>query len=110
MVAHRSGALLVLEMAFAEHILAPNADCLAHQHMAFSEAAIERVSDLIEAMAGKRDSLDDIRDHRAMLEEQLVTQALHGELDDFTPADAPVDAEALDLGTLLERSIEEARA
>lgn len=110
MVPHRSGALLVLEMAYAEHVLAPNADCLTHQHLEFSDEQVEQAAGLIDAMAGRRDSLDDIRDHRAELEEQLVTRAEHGELDDFSPADAVIDDEAAELGALLERTAETAKA
>lgn len=110
MVPHRSGALLVLEMAYAEHILAPNAACLTHQHLEYPEGQVERVAELIDAMAGKRDSLDGIRDYRADLEEQLVERAMLGEEDDFTPPPAAVDEEAASLGDLLEASIREAEA
>lgn len=110
MVPHRSGALLVLEMAYAEHVLAPNADCLAHQHVAFTDKQVENAGALIDAMAGRRDSLDDLRDHRAELEEQLVERAMLGEEDDFTPAAAAADEEAASLGSLLEESIRQAEA
>jgi non-homologous end joining protein Ku len=110
MIPHRSGALLVLEMAYAEHILGPNPDCLAHQHLEFSDEQVEHAAELIDAMAGRRESLDDIRDHRAELEEQLVTRAEHGEEDDFAPAHTVVDDEASELGDLLEASIRQAGA
>lgn len=108
MIAHRSGALLVLEMAYAEHILAPNASCLAHQHLEFPEEQVEHAASLVDAMAGRRDSLDDIRDRRAEMEEQLVERALLGEEDAFSPAHAVADEETRSLGDILEESIKQA--
>jgi len=110
MVPHRSGALVVLEMAYAEHLLEPNADCLAHQHLDIEESQVTQAIALIDAMADRRDSLDDIHDHRAELEEELVTRALHGELDDFEAAAPTVEEEATELGTLIQQSIATAQA
>lgn len=110
MVAHGSGALVVLELAYAENVLAPNAECLAHQHVELDEKRVEQMASLIDAMAEGRASLDDVRDHRAMLEAELVARAEHGELDTFTATEYEADQQVADLGVLLEESLAAAAA
>lgn len=102
MVAHGSGSLLVLELAYAENVLAPNPECLAHQHIALADGRVEQMAELINAMAESRASLDDVRDHRAQLERELAVRAEHGELDDFTAHEYESDEQIDDLGRLLE--------
>lgn len=110
MIPHGSGALVVLELAYAEHVLAPNPDCLTHQHIDISDEEVNEAVKLIDAMAARRDSLDNIHDHRTELEDELVTRAEHGEVEEFQVSDAPVEDEAWDLGALLKRSVEAAEA
>lgn len=83
MVPHRSGALIVLELAYAENALLPSPACLTYQHVEVTDAQVEQIADLIDTMAEGRDSLDDIRNHRTQLEDELVLRAEHGELDDY---------------------------
>jgi non-homologous end joining protein Ku len=110
MIAHGSGSLVVLELAYAENVLAPNPECLAHQHVALDQGRVEQMADLIDAMAEPRASLDDIRDHRAMLEAELVVRTEHGELDDFTAETYEADEQLGDLAHLLEESLQAAAA
>lgn len=110
MVPHRSGALLVLELAYAENMLAPNADCLSHQHLDLPTGQVEQMVDLIGAMAESRSSLDDVHDRRAELEAELVVRAEHGELDEFTATTYEADEQIGELGRLLEDSLKAAAA
>jgi non-homologous end joining protein Ku len=110
MVAHGSGSLVVLELAYAENVLAPNAECLAHQHVELDDKRVEQMADLIDAMAEGRASLDDVRDHRALLEAELVTRAEHGELDTFSADEYETDEQIEDLATFLEKSLTPAAA
>lgn len=89
MVNDRSGALLILEMEFAENFRVPNDACLAHKTAAVTDAAIENASNLVAGMSMSPADLDVIRDRRAENEEGLVEAALAGELDHYAP---PVDA------------------
>lgn len=99
-------ALLVLEMAFAEQWRDPNNKCLAHSKVEPPESEIDQACTLIEVMAGRRESLDGIQDHRAAMERELVTRAEAGELDEYElrPDDA-VDEDTQKLGELLQAAI-----
>lgn len=105
MVAHGSGALVVFEMAYAENMLAPSPACLTHNHVAITDAQVERVADLIDSMAEGRASLDDIHDRRAELEDELIVRAEHGELDEFEAVSYGTDEAVGDLSSLIEESL-----
>lgn len=100
----RQGALLLLELAFAEHFRTPNKRCLAHMSAHVTEGEVARAVELVEAMAGRRNDLDDIRDRRAALEAELVARAEAGELDAYEPVEEAPEAELLDLEALLSAS------
>jgi non-homologous end joining protein Ku len=110
MIAHGSGSLVVLELAYSENVLAPNPECLAHQHVALDDSRVEQMAVLIDAMAESRASLDDIRDHRAMLEAELVIRAEHGEAEDFTAERYEADEKVADLSELLDETLTAAAA
>lgn len=110
MVPHPSGALVVLELAYAENTLAPSPDCLTHNHVEVSESKLTQIADLIATMADSRASLDDIRDHRASLEDELVVRAEHGELDEYEALSYETDDHLEDLGHLFEDSLQTAAA
>jgi non-homologous end joining protein Ku len=102
----RDGAILLLELCFAEHFRAPNPKCLAHTHAETKPEEVEQAGRLIMAMAGRRDDLDGIRDLRAWMEEELVKRAEEGELDDYElPAEQVVETESSELGDLLAAAV-----
>lgn len=100
---HSSGALIVRELAFAENWRLPHERCLTHQHIEVEDSEIEAACGLIDAMAGKRSDLDDIRDRRKQLEDELVTRAELGELDEWTLPDRSEEADeaVAELGELV---------
>lgn len=103
MSAHRSGALIVRELAFAENWREPHERCLTHQHIEVEEGEIKAARELIESMAGRRADLDDIRDRRRQLEDELVTRAVLGELDEWSLPDRSEEADeaVAELGELV---------
>lgn len=102
LVARRDGALLLLELAFAAQVRQPNGKCLAHTKAEVSMEALHSATRLIASMAGKRDSLDGVRDARVVMEDELVARAEAGELDDYElVAELDADEETEQLGKLL---------
>lgn len=107
----RDGTLLLLELCFAEQFREPGKKALAHTHAEVTEDEVKEANGLVEAMAGRRDSLDGIRNLQAALEEELVTRAEAGELDSYELVpDEAVDPETERLGDLLAKSAEVANA
>jgi non-homologous end joining protein Ku len=98
-----NGALLLLELAYSAQERSPNPRCLAHAKVEPREGEIEGALELIQSMAGKRSSLDGIRDARLVMEEELIARAEAGELDEYelTGADDAEDREIDQLGQLL---------
>lgn len=102
LTARRDGSMLLLEVAYAAQERKPNPTCLAANQVEPRPGDVEGAIELIEAMAGKRESLDAIRDPRLTMEEELVTRALAGELDDLELGSTLVeDDEVGALGQLL---------
>lgn len=98
----RSGALLLLELAYSAQERSPNPRCLAHAKVEPREGEVEGALELIQSMAGKRDSLDGIRDARLVMEDELIARAEAGELDEYElTGDAAEDHEIDQLGQLL---------
>jgi non-homologous end joining protein Ku len=102
----RDGALILLEVVFSAQVREPNARCLAHVHVGVRPEEMAAAAELIEAMSGRRESLDSIRDRQVVLTEELVTRAEHGELDEYEPLipDTEMDAQTEQLGDLLRRA------
>lgn len=97
----KRGALVVLELAFAENVLDPNTACLAHMRAEVSENEIRMAADLIDAMAAKRSTVDDVRDQRKAMEDALVVRAEAGELDEYEPEPPEADEGVEDISELL---------
>jgi non-homologous end joining protein Ku len=98
----RNGALLLLELAYSAQERSPNPRCLAHAKVEPREGEVEGALELIESMAGKRDSLDGIRDARLVMEDELIARAEAGELDEYElTGDDAEDHEIDQLGQLL---------
>jgi non-homologous end joining protein Ku len=95
----RVGALLLHELCFAEQWKAPGAKALTFTHLDASEKAVEPTMELIEAMAGRREDLDDIHDLRAQMEAELAEKAKAGEMDEYT-LDQPDPAQDPDIERL----------
>lgn len=79
---HRTGALLVSEVVFAEQAREPNAKCLAHRKASVSEAEVAYATDLVEQMAGARLDVDALVEPRRAAEAELLEKARAGELPD----------------------------
>lgn len=105
----RDGALLLLELAFSAQVREPNGKCLAHTQVEPAQGDVIGAVRLVEAMAGKRESLDGIRDSRVVMEQELITRAEAGELDDYELApDTEVAEETGQLGILLAEAVKAA--
>jgi non-homologous end joining protein Ku len=102
LTARRDGSMLLLELAYAAQERKPNPTCLAANQVEPREGDVAGAIELIEAMAGKRESLDSIRDPRLTMEEELVARAEAGELDDLELGTGLIeDDEVGQLGELL---------
>ena len=100
--------LLLTELAWFENVREPNDACLAPSYADVSAGEVEQAAALIDAMAGRRGTLDDLRDRHAQLAEELVARAQHGELDEFEAVAPEADPEMDDLGALLGQALEPA--
>lgn len=101
----RDGSILLLELAYAAQERQPNPTCLAANQVEPREGDVVAAIELIEAMAGKRESLDSIRDPRLTMEMELIARAEAGELDDMELGAALVeDDEVGQLGELLRQA------
>lgn len=99
LVPHSSGALVVLEVAFAEAARKPNSACLAHMKAEVSDSHVRRAVELIDSMKSPPSVLDGYANRRVQLQRDLVDKALKGELDpsDFEVIEKPTqDVERLD--------------
>jgi len=106
----RDGSLLLVELVFAEQWREPGPKALRHSQAQVPEERIEQAEELIEAMAGRRDSIDDIFDLRAQMENELIAKAKAGEMDKYTlpEVDPSADPDAEQLGELLKQAVAEA--
>lgn len=102
---HPSGALVALELAWYAQMRAPNQECLAHLRADVTQGEIDATRELIDAMAARRDDLDDLRDSRWSAIEALVARADAGELDAYELKPEPVPAEMESLEDLLRASL-----
>jgi non-homologous end joining protein Ku len=93
-------ALIVVELAWADHFRAPNDRCHAFNEVEVDADAVAQAVSLIETMAAKPKTLNDHVDPRAALEAELVERAESGQLAEFEGAPDPVGE---DIGTLLEQ-------
>jgi Ku protein len=99
------GAMVVLELAFAEVCRAPNAKCLAHLQAEVSRGIVEQAQTLIESMEWSPDRLDEVRNRRIELEQELIDRAEAGRIKGHKVEPEKKDAEIADLGDVLARSI-----
>lgn len=108
----RDGSLLVVELVFAEQWREPGPKALVHNHVEVAEARIEQAAELIDAMAGRRDSIDGIADLRSQMERELADKAKAGEMDEYelAPVDPDADTDTDRLGELLKEAVAEAVA
>lgn len=98
----RDGSMLLLELAYAAQERKPSPTCLAANQVEPRSEDVAGAIELIEAMAGKRESLDSIRDPRLTMEMELIARAEAGELDDLELGSTLVeDDEVGQLGELL---------
>lgn len=102
----RDGSLLLLELCFSEQWRAPGPKALTHTHVEVKDSVHTQAVALVEAMAGRRDSLDGISDLRVQMEAELAEKAEAGEMDDYElpPIGADADEDAERLGTLLQEA------
>lgn len=96
------GALVVLELAFAEVCRAPNAKCLSHLQAEVSRDVVEQAQGLIESMSWSPDQLDEIRNRRVELEQELLDGAERGKVKADVVAPERPAAEIADLAALLQ--------
>lgn len=99
LVPHSSGALVVLEVIFAEAARKPNSACLAHMKASVSASHIERAVELIDSMKSPPSALDGYANRRVQLQRELVEKAEAGEFDpsEFVVVEKPTqDVERLD--------------
>lgn len=75
------GAMIVLELAFAEVCRKPNARCLAHLRAEVSRDMVGHVETAIESMEWSPDRLDEIRNRRVELEQDLIDRAEAGKVE-----------------------------
>lgn len=102
----RDGSLLLLELCFAEQWREPGPKALTHTHVEVKDSVHTQAVALVEAMAGRRDSLDGIADLRVQMEAELAEKAEAGEMDDYElpPIGADADEDIERLGTLLQEA------
>jgi non-homologous end joining protein Ku len=103
--AHRSGALLLQELAFAENCYCPPTSALVHVNVELPESEREAMRELVDNRSESYTVLDEMRDVRKMAEEELVTRAEHGELDDYTLPEVDPEEEVLDVAQILRESV-----
>lgn len=99
-VPHSSGALVALEMLFAERVRDPNAKCLAHLQAEVTRGVVDRAVELIESMSWSPSQFDEIRNRRVELERELYARADAGEVEGYEiEPEKPIDdlAELADL-------------
>lgn len=102
LTARRDGAIVLLEVAYAAQERGPNPTCLAAKQVEPRTGDVAGAIELIESMAGKRESLDSIRDPRLTMEMELIARAEAGELDELELGSTLVeDDEITQLGELL---------
>lgn len=106
----RDGSLLLNELVFSEQWREPGPKALMHNQVEVSTERVEQASELIVAMAGRRDSIDSIGDLRAQMEDELIAKAQAGEMDayELAPVDPDADPDAERLGELLQQAVAEA--
>lgn len=105
LVPHQSGALVVLEVAFAAAARKPNAACLAHMKAEVSDQHVDRAMTLIESMNAPPSALDDYENRRTQLQGELAEKALAGtfKAEDFAVEEEPAQ-EVTRLDELLRES------
>lgn len=106
----KTGALIVLEVAWAEDVREPNARVLAHQQAEVYEQEVDVACELVDELKDTRAALDELRDDALRLREELVLSVEAGEQDDFELPPLPVVEPEESIEDLLRRSIEEAPA
>lgn len=98
------GAMVILELAFAEVCRAPNAKCLGHLRAEVTRGTVDAAVQLIDKMNWSPDQLDEIRNRRVELEEELIERAEDGKIEGYTPPELKADPALEELATLLKRS------
>jgi non-homologous end joining protein Ku len=87
---HASGALVVMEVVFADAARKPNAACLAHMRAMVTEKQVERAVELVEGMNAPPSALDEYVDKRVALQRELFEKAEAGEsLAEFSVVEKP---------------------
>lgn len=105
-VPHRSGALQVLQVNWAEAYLQPDAKVLSIQQAAVREEEVRAAAELVRAMSDSKASLDEQEDDAVRLRRELVAEVEAGKRPDPMPS-RPVPADPdLDLKRLLAASVE----
>lgn len=90
-VPHRSGALMVLEIAWDSQWRDPGPRCLALQEVEVSPAEVAAAAALINALADSRHALDELEDDAVALRRDLVKAALEGHPKTWSMPSAPND-------------------
>lgn len=98
------GAMVVLELDFAEVWKAPSPKCLAHRQAEVKRSEIDAAKVLIEKMSWSAGKIEEIRNRRVELEDELVEKAETGKVEEIDVAPAPLEPEMAELATLLKRS------
>lgn len=104
---HRSGALVLLELAWGENVRKPPKTCVLPGNLA-SEREVDACCQLIEAMAEPRASLDEMRDDAVVLRQKARALAEEGKLEEFSTGEARprMDIGAHDLDEAMAESVE----
>lgn len=102
-VAHRSGAVMVLEVEWASFFRAPDARILAPLQAEVSQAEVDAATGLILAMADSRIALDELEDEAIVLRRELLAAAREGRVIDLPVAPDTVPVELVET---FRRSIE----
>jgi non-homologous end joining protein Ku len=110
LVPRGDGALVVLEMEWADRMRVPNAKALSHMRAEVTREEVVRAGELIEALKEPTRALDDLEDPREMMERELAEETARtgkpAEILEIAP-----DAEGLpDLAEVLESALAEVRA
>lgn len=104
----KTGALVLVEVAWAEDVRTPNARVLAHQQAEVYESEVATAKALVAEMNDTREALDELRDDALRLREELRAAVEAGEVDTFEMPPVVEAPEELDLEALLKASIEQA--
>lgn len=105
---HRSGALLLLQLAWSEDWREVPAKALGHRQATVSETEVAAAVELVQAMRDTRDAIDELRDDAREHRAKLRTAAFDESVEFIMPPRVEPEPEA-DMAEALRRSAEQVR-